>query len=74
MSPEDHQRVAALAHADASAGKCWGNCEEHRGPVLAVHVTMPGDTGHDWGAFAYCEEAVETDLGRGFQVKPLEDR
>lgn len=51
--------------ADAAAGKCEGNCEQHRGKVQAVHVAK-------WGYFAYCEAAIAEDERRGLTVRAID--
>jgi hypothetical protein len=53
--------------------QCQGSCREHRGHVVLCHeqtLTTGGDTKakpwlHDWGYFAYCEEAQEETKRRG---------
>lgn len=48
----------------AANGRCEGACESHRGSTLAVRVVAQDGT--DWGWFSYCDEARQTDEGRGF--------
>ena len=61
----DEFRDAAITKA--AAGKCEGNCVEHRGDVRAVRVANI-QSGIDWGYFAYCEEAIETDTHNGMRL------
>ena len=58
MNPDEKHATAAVV-----AGKCDGDCAEHRGEVKLV--TVGG-----WGYFAYCETAVEEDKSRGLVVEP----
>ncbi len=52
--------------AKAATGKCEGDCGAHRGGVKAVRVSHIS-SGTDWGYFAYCEEALETDAHNGMR-------
>jgi hypothetical protein len=47
---------------------CDGGCDEHVGEHRYVRVTDP-KSGHDWGNFCYCEEAVRIDEFRGLRVE-----
>lgn len=49
---------------------CEGACEPHGGEHRLVHVTDPR-TGHDWGLFWYCDEAIRTDKYRGLRVEEV---
>jgi hypothetical protein len=53
--------------------KCEGSCEQHHGEVVSVRV-IDKDTGQDWGLFNYCEEAIQEDLRRGFEVKRIKKK
>jgi len=70
MGTVDHtdDRFRALAISRARQGQCEGACSPHSGGIRAVHVSDP-KTGHDWGYFAYCETARDTDAGRGLKCK-----
>jgi hypothetical protein len=61
---DDGFRVAAICKAEQ--GRCEGACFQHSGEVRAVRVSDPR-TGRDWGYFAYCEEARDTDSRRGLK-------
>lgn len=43
----------------------------HRGTVRHYRVTHGMK---DWGEFNYCEQAVESDTGKGMTCTPVEDR
>lgn len=47
--------------------KCQGECEKHLGEVRHVRV-VGKSSGHDWGWFDLCEQAVLEDKVRGFEV------
>ena len=47
-------------------GEC---CEDgHEGEVLVVNVTDK-NSGHDWGRFNYCENAIKEDIDRGLLIE-----
>lgn len=53
---------------------CEGSCEEHRGPIRRVEVKCDGHPEGTWGAFWYCEEAIEEDKRRGLNLVILENQ
>jgi hypothetical protein len=50
---------------------CEGDCEEHRGDVVLVHVF---DASIDWDTFWYCDAAIAKDRSRGYTVNELKSR
>ena len=60
--------------SDLSALLCDGGecCEKgHEGEVREVNVTDE-KSGHDWGNFNYCENAVKEDIERGLLVEYID--
>ena len=55
--------------------ECEGMCEQHRGEVKQVKVWgggyLPDDT--YWGAFWYCENAIEIDRNKKFIVEVINE-
>ena len=53
---------------------CEGNCVEdygeHEGEVKTFNVVHPQPF-KDWGPFDYCENAVKTDIGNGFELTEI---
>ncbi len=56
-----------VSMAKAMDGMCEGSCDKHRGDVKAFRVSHIS-SGTDWGYFAYCEEARETDSRNGMRL------
>lgn len=52
--------------ANTQPMKCEGSCEEHRGQIRRVEIKSDKHPNGTWGAFNYCEEAIEEDQRRGF--------
>jgi len=56
---------------------CEGACVElengHSGIDKLVHV-IDEDSGHDWGNFVYCENAIKIDKDRGLTVEVLNEK
>ena len=49
---------------------CDGGCRIHIGRIRTVTV-VDKDSGRDWGEFNYCQEAIDEDTKRGFEVKEI---
>jgi hypothetical protein len=55
-----------------AGNECDGSCDEHSGDVKRYRVVDP--TNHqDWGHYWYCDEAVEEDKRRGFNLISEDD-
>jgi hypothetical protein len=61
--------VSILAHRRLSSTPktCEGACEVHSENLRQVHV-VDNESGRDWGEFTYCDNAIQEDLRRGFQI------
>lgn len=74
MTTTDHANttsgaaVAAPVDRHVMPPSCEGACEPHEGEHRRVHVT-DRRTGHDWGLFWYCDEAIRIDKYRGLHVE-----
>lgn len=58
------------SESDTNALLCGGGecCEDgHDGEVKAVNV-IDEKSGHDWGEFNYCDNAIKEDIRRGLTV------
>ena len=57
--------ISSRGRAEGVSMECEGNCEKHDGPVRCVRVY---NNSKDWGIFNYCNEAINEDIRRGFNV------
>ena len=63
---EERNDESTLKPLLCDGGEC---CEDgHEGEIKAVNVVDP-KSGHDWGEFNYCHNAIKEDIDRGLKVE-----